>query len=90
MPFNGTIQSDNDEISVLNKELLAIKAELLTMVGKKALGQEGYIMDFEKFEMEILFSESRKRANLSIENDIITFVINNVTIRIDSNGTIIQ
>jgi hypothetical protein len=90
MAVDGTLKGDNEEIARLNKELLEVKEKLLNVAPQSGLAQEGYITDFEDFEIEILFSENRKKAKISVIEEVITIIINGNTIRIDSNGTIIQ
>lgn len=89
MAVNGTLKGDNEEIRRLNEELLEIK-EVLLSISDKGVKHESYILDFEEFELDILFSENKSRAKISISDGIISILIGQNTVRVNSDGTVIQ
>jgi len=89
MSFDGTLAGDNKEIRELNEKILELKSILLDRENM-GLSVDKYILDFENFEIEVLFSANRKRAKISIEDEVISVQIGDSTIRIGADGTLIQ
>jgi len=88
MGFNGTIAEDNSEIRKLNNEILELKSILLS--GKaKGLSSEKYILDFENFELDILFSSNRKKAKILVIDEVISIQIKDNIVRINTDGIVI-
>lgn len=87
MAFDGTISGDNKEILRLNDEILELK-KLLSL--SPAMSRKEYVLDFEKYELDILFSGNTARAKISIENESISISIGDKTTTVDKDGAIVS
>ena len=86
--YTGTISQENAIIQAINKMIMDLESRIQSLPDK-VMVFDRHIADFEEYSMDIYFSENKKKANISIVEDIITVSINEVTIKIDADGNII-
>ena len=87
MGFNGKLKDDNATIAALNEEILKMKEEMLSYAG---FSVENYILDFEDYEIEVLFGDNKKKALIVVEDDAISVKINGNTVKVGADGSVIQ
>jgi len=87
MGFNGKLKDDNAEIARLNQEIFKLKEELFSYSGLKT---EKYVLDFEDYEIEILFGDNKKKALIVIEDDAVLVKIEGNTVKVGADGSVIQ
>lgn len=86
--LTGTIEGDNRVIGELNESILELARSLDEKTSE--LSTTSYIKDFENFTIDLYFSNNKKKASVSVENEEIVLSFEEKTIRIDSHGNIIQ
>lgn len=87
MAFDGTISGDNAEILRLNNEILELK-RLLSVA--PSMSKKEYVLDFEEYELDILFSGNTARAKISIENESISISIGDKTTTVGKDGEVVS
>ena len=86
--YSGTLSQENQVISQINEALREIDYKM-SNIPDDAMSFNEYIADFEKYDIDVFFSDNKKKATISIENDFITIKINGNTIMVDSDGNVV-
>jgi aspartokinase len=86
--YTGTISQENEIITQINNSLVEIE-EMIQGIPDEQMSFDSYITDFEKYEMDIYFSDNKNKATISIEEDIISVSIAGNVVRLDADGNII-
>lgn len=86
--YTGKISEENSIIGVINENFAYLES-ILQSLSDESMIFEKHIVDFENYEMSLYFSENKKRADISVLNDIITIKIGDNEVKIDSDGNLI-
>jgi len=86
--YTGTLSQENRIIQKINDNFAAIE-EQITGLNSSVLSIEEHIIDFEGYQIDVYFSESKTHARITAINDHIIVDIAGKTIRIDSDGNVV-
>lgn len=85
--YRGTISQENSIIRQINDALLEIEKQINSIPDEQMVFEK-HITDFENYEVSVFFSNNKKSANITIDDDYIVIKIGDNTIRVDSDGNI--
>ncbi len=86
--YTGTLAEENDVIGIINENFLEVESMIQSLPDTQ-MNFDSHIADFEEYSVDIYFATNKKVANITIKDDEIIIVINNIEIKIDSDGNII-
>ena len=85
--YTGTLEQENSVVEDINENFASV--ERMLEEKSESMNMENYVADFEEYSIDIYFANNKKKAEISVENEVITVTINEVEIRIDADGNIV-
>lgn len=86
--YTGTIDQENTIIGKINENFTQIE-ESIASLESETLYFETHVVDFEEYELDIYFSTNKKKATILVQDEQIEVTINDITIKIDSDGNVV-
>jgi len=86
--YNGSIVHENEIISQINNRFRELDNIVTNNPRVGSMGK--YILDSEFFSIELYFAENKKKAVLTIDEEIISIFVNGKETKIDSNGDVLR
>ena len=86
--FNGSIKNDNDEIEKINTRLMDVKL-LLETAQKGIFSFDKFILNFEKYHLELFHSDNKKKFGIEIVDSILEIKVGDKTVRINGDGDVV-
>jgi hypothetical protein len=86
--YIGTISQENDIINQINEALLDIEKKIYSIPDEQMVFEK-HITDFENYVIDAYFSNNKKHANITIDDNFIVIKINDNEIRVDQDGNIV-
>ena len=87
--YTGTLAEENAIIGDINENFFEIE-KLIQSLPDTQMNFDSHIADFEEYSIDVYFSTNKKVANITVQDDAIIVSINNIEIKIDTDGNIIQ
>jgi len=86
--YTGTITQENAIIGDINENFTELEKQI-SELNSTSVEFEDHIVDFEDYEIDLYFGNNKKKATISVQNEIIEVKVNGITIKIDSDGNVI-
>lgn len=86
--YTGTIDQENGIIGKVNENFTLLE-EQISNLNQDTLSFETHVVDFEEYEIDVYFSENKKKATIVVQDSKIEVTINGITTKIDSDGNVV-
>ena len=86
--YNGSISQENHIVSQINNALAEIERQIQDIPDEKMVFEK-HITDFENYTISVYFSENKKSANITIDDEKIVIQIGDKIVKVDSDGNIV-
>ncbi len=86
--YTGTLAEENNVIGIINENFLEIESMIQSLPDTQ-MKFDSHIADFEEYSIDVYFATNKKVANITINDNEIIVIVNDIEIKIDSDGNII-
>ncbi len=86
--YTGTIDQENDVIGLINTNFIEIEKKI-EEIGEENMQFVEHIVDFEEYEIDLYYSDNKKKFSIVLDDDIIVVKVADNEIRIDSDGNLV-
>ncbi len=86
--YNGTMEQENSIVGKINKNFIDIE-KTISEISNERMYFEKHIIDFEEYEIDLYFSDNKKKITLKIDVEDIVISISGNEIRIDRDGNVV-
>jgi len=86
--YTGTLEQENDIVGAINRNFIEIEKEIQSL-SDDVMFFDRHIIDFEEYEIDLYFSDNKKKANVRVDDEFIIITIGDKQIRIDRDGNVV-